>query len=130
MEFTPGKLTQKYCSGDCKVVLASRRKYQREHLVNKRLMDCKICKQEIPPAAKIYRRRICKLCRDSFLERYNKIKLQMNGIQMSAKKKGIMNCILCDKDVRHRLFCSSDCAKMGRTIRKTGHWVVVVTNGV
>ena len=45
MEFTPNKLTQKYCGGDCKVVLASRRKYQREHLVNKRILDCKICKK-------------------------------------------------------------------------------------
>ena len=43
MEFTPDKLTQKYCSGDCKVLLATRRKYQREHLINKRILKCKIC---------------------------------------------------------------------------------------
>ena len=121
MEFTPGKLTQKYCGGDCKVVLATRRKYQREHLVNKRTLECKICKIEIPPVAKVYRRKLCKPCRDSFLERYNKIKSEMKGIQMSAKKKGIMNCILCNKDVKHRLFCSLNCAKMGRSVRRTGN---------
>ena len=121
MEFTPGKLTQKYCSGECKIMLSSRRKYQRDHLLNKRMLECKICKQDIPPIAKVYRRRICKPCRDNFLERYNKIKAQMNGIQMAAKKKGIMNCILCNKDVKNRLFCSLDCAKMGRSVRKTGH---------
>ena len=49
MEFTPGKLTQKYCGGDCKVMLSARRKYQREHLLNKRQMNCKICNVEIPP---------------------------------------------------------------------------------
>ena len=121
MEFTPGKLTQKYCGGDCKVMLSARRKYQREHLLNKRQMNCKICNVEIPPITRTYRRKICKSCRDSFVERYNKIKVQMNGIQMSAKKKGIMNCLLCNKSVQHRLFCSSDCSKLGRSIRKTGH---------
>ena len=121
MEFTPGKLTQKYCGGDCKVMLSARRKYQREHLLNKRQMNCKICNTEIPPITKTYRRKICKPCRDSFVERYNKIKVQMNGIQMAAKKKGIMNCLLCNKSVQHRLFCSTDCSKLGRTIRKTGH---------
>ena len=121
MEFTPGKLTQKYCGGDCKVMLSARRKYQREHLLNKRQMNCKIFNTEIPPITKTYRRKICKPCRDSFVERYNKIKVQMNGIQMAAKKKGIMNCLLCNKSVQHRLFCSTDCSKLGRTIRKTGH---------
>ena len=121
MEFTPGKLTQKYCGGDCKVMLSARRKYQREHLLNKRQMNCKICNVEIPPITRTYRRKICKSCRDSFVERYNKIKVQMNGIQMAAKKKGIMNCLLCNKSVQHRLFCSTDCSKLGRTIRKTGH---------
>jgi len=121
MEFTPGKLTQKYCGGDCKVMLSARRKYQRELLLNKRQMNCKICNVEIPPITKTYRRKICKPCRDSFVERYNKIKIQMNGIQMSAKKKGVMNCLLCNKSVQHRLFCSTDCSKLGRSIRKTGH---------
>ncbi len=121
MEFTPDKLTQKYCGGDCKVMLAVRRKYQRDHLLNKRVLECIICKQEIPPIAKTYRRKVCKSCRDTFVVRYNKIKMQINGMQVSGKRKGVMNCLLCSKSVKHRLFCSSACAKMGRTIRKTGN---------
>jgi len=121
MEFTPGKLTQKYCSGDCKVVLANRRKYQREHLINKRKTVCKICKKEIPPIAKVYRRKICKPCRDSFLVRYNKIKSEMNGMQVAGKKEGVMNCLLCNKDVKNRLFCSAKCATSSRAIRRTGN---------
>jgi len=121
MEFTPDKLTQKYCGGNCKVMLATRRKYQREHLLNKRILKCKICNQDIPPIAKTYRRKICKLCRDNFLERYNKIKIQMNGMQVAGKKRGIMNCLLCNKGVKNRLFCSDVCAKTGRSVRKTGN---------
>ena len=121
MEFTPGKLTQKYCSGDCKVVLANRRKYQREHLINKRKTICKICNVEIPPISKVYRRKICKPCRDSFLVRYNKIKSEMNGMQVAGKKEGVMNCLLCNKDVKNRLFCSAKCATSSRAIRRTGN---------
>ena len=121
MEFTPGKLTQKYCGGDCKVVLANRRKYQREHLVNKRKTICKICNVEIPPIAKVYRRKICKPCRDCFLVRYNKIKSEMKGMQIAGKKEGVMNCLLCNKDVKNRLFCSAKCATSSRAIRRTGN---------
>ena len=118
-EFCPKMLTQKYCSGECKVMLAVRRKYQCDHLVNKRSISCKICNVEIPPIAKTYRRKVCKSCRETFLVRYNKIKMQINGMQVSGKRKGVMNCLLCDKDVKHRLFCSFDCAKLGRNIRKS-----------
>ena len=119
MEFTPDKLTQKYCGGDCKVVLAIRRKYQREHLINKRVTKCKICNVVIPPIAKTYRRKICKPCRDCFLVRYNKIKSEMKGMQIAGKKKGVMNCLLCNKDVKNRLFCSPKCATSSRAIRRT-----------
>ena len=120
LEFKPNILTQKYCSGRCKVVLSSRRKYQREHHANKLKINCKLCGINIPLVAKSHRRKICNSCRSSFLERYNNIKIQINSVTIPTVIKGNTNCLLCNKDTKDVLFCGHECATIGKIIGKAG----------
>ena len=119
-EFCPDHLTQKYCSGICKGVLHNRRVYQRGLFLARKTIICKLCNTEIPPVHSVYRRKICKSCRMGFLERYNKIKSELNGMQVPQKKKGFFQCTLCQKNVLNRLYCSKKCSQMATAIRKSG----------
>ena len=116
-DFCPEHLTQKYCSNNCKAVLHNRRVYQRGKLYARKTIVCKLCNIEIPPLHNTYRRTICVPCRKAFLERYNKIKIELKDMPNFQKKK---NCLLCKKNVLNRLYCSNKCSQIGTSIRKSG----------
>lgn len=120
-EFCPDQLTQKYCSGNCKALLHNRRAYQRGLFLGRTTVICKLCNIEIPPIHNTYRRKVCKPCRTAFLERYNKIKSEITGMQIPQKKKGRFQCTLCKKNVLNRLYCSDECSRIAYTIRKSGN---------
>lgn len=119
-EFCPEHLTQKYCSNSCKAVLHNRRVYQRGMFYARKTIICKLCNTEIPPIHNTYRRTICMPCRKAFLERYNKIKSELNSMPIIQKKKNCFSCLLCKKNVLNRLYCSRKCSQIGTSIRKSG----------